>query len=187
LSVNKRINALEAEIEARYNELSELRAKDEPLPLKDYDFTGPDGKNVRLSKLFGPHDSLILVHNMGRQCPYCTIWADGFSDSYHRVSQKTAFVVTSRETVEEQQRNIKERGWQFPMVSSRGNRILEDLGFLEGDTVYPGLAYFTRDEHGEILYHSKHVFGSGDQFGMLWHLFDLVNKWDPAEFQKPRQ
>ena len=185
MSVKQQIAALEAEIEARYNELSELRAKEPPEPLKDYTFAGADGESVRLSELFGHHDRLILVHNMGRQCPYCTIWADGFSDSYRRIAGKTAFVVTSKETVEEQQRNIRERGWQFPMISSKNNQILEDLGFLEGGTVYPGLASLSRNEKGEVFYHGKQVFGSGDQFGMLWHLFDLVGKWDPAEYRAP--
>lgn len=71
------------------------------------------------------------------------------------------------------------------MVSSKDNSILEDLGFLDGDTVYPGLAYFSRNEQGVIYYHSMHIFGSGDQFGMLWHLLDLVGKWDPREYRKP--
>ncbi len=185
MTTKERIAALEAEIEARYNEISELRIKDMPMPWQDYQFVGGDGESVRLSQLFGDKDRLILVHNMGRQCPYCTVWADGFSDSYHRISARTAFVVTSKETIEAQNRNIQERSWQFPMVSSRDNRILEDLGFLDGDTVYPGLAYFSRNENGEILYRSKHTFGSGDQFGMLWHILDLVGKWDPSEY-KPR-
>ena len=185
MTLKQQIMQLEAEMEAKYDQLSELRAKAEPQALKDYKFNDVNGKAVVLSELFGQHDKLILVHNMGRQCPYCTIWADGFSDSYHRISRKMAFVVTSTETPGQQQENIRERGWQFPMVSSGNNSILEDLGFLEGDTVYPGLALFSRNTKGELFYHGKQVFGSGDQFGMLWHLMDLAGKWDPAEYSRP--
>lgn len=187
MSIRKRIAELEGEIEDRYNELSELREQDEPLPCEDYDFIGADGNMVKLSSLFGGHDRLVLVHNMGRQCPYCTIWADGFSDSYHRIAQKLAFAVTSKEGIGEQAQNIRERSWQFPMVSSRNNSFLEDLGFLDGDTVYPGLASFSKNEEGQVFFHGKRVFGSGDQFGMLWHLFDLAGKWDPAEYQQAKR
>jgi predicted dithiol-disulfide oxidoreductase (DUF899 family) len=186
MNIKQTILALEEEMEATYEKLSDLRASDPPTPWGDYDFIGADGQSVRLGDLFGNKDSLILVHNMGRQCPYCTVWADGFSDSYHRIAAKAAFVVTSKETIEAQQKNIKERGWQFPMVSSGDNRILEDLGFLGEGRVIPGLAFFSKNNNGEIFYHSRHVFGSGDQFGMLWHVLDLVGKWDPAEYQLPQ-
>lgn len=185
MTTEERITRLEEEMEQKYSELSELRAQADPVPLKDYEFIGSDHKTVKLSELMGDSDRMIIVHNMGRQCPYCTVWADGFSDSYHRISKKVPFVVTSKETVEEQKKNIEERNWQFPMVSSKDNRFLEDLGFLPGDLIYPGLAHVSKNPAGELFFHSRHTFGGGDNFGMLWHILDLVGKWDPEEYKKP--
>ena len=181
----ERIASLETEIETRYNELSRLRAQQEPVPIVSYVFAAADGRTVSLADLFGDKERLLLVHNMGRQCPYCTVWADGFSDSYHRLAKKMAFVVTSKETTDAQERNIKERGWTFPMVSSSDNLFLEDLQFVNGDTLYPGLAYLSRDREGNVFYHGKHLFGSGDNFGMLWHMLDLAGQWDEEEYAMP--
>jgi len=177
------IRTLEREIEEKYERLSELRAKVSPQKISDYTFIASDGNRVTLAELFGTADRLIMVHNMGRQCPYCTIWADGFSDSYHRISEKVPFIVTSKETVDVQQKNIEERGWTFPMVSSGDNQFLEDMGFLAGGSIYPGLGFFCKNEDGENFYHGKHVFGSGAQYGMLRHIFDFAGVWDPADYE----
>lgn len=182
MNLEEQIHQLEEEIETKSEQLSELRAQAKPTPIKDYDFIAHDGEVVRLSELFGESDRLIMVYNMGRQCPYCTVWADGFSDSYHRISQKLPFVVTSKETIEKQRENIAERGWQFPMVSSKENQFLEEMGFLKDGMMYPGMALLCKNEAGEIASHSRQVFGPGDNYGMLWHVFDLAGVWDAAEY-----
>ena len=33
--------------------------------------------------MFGEHDMLLLIHNMGQGCRYCTLWADGFTGFCH--------------------------------------------------------------------------------------------------------
>ena len=47
-------------------------------PVEDVVFESEVGP-VRLSELFGEHDDLVIIHNMGASCRYCTLWADGFS------------------------------------------------------------------------------------------------------------
>lgn len=184
MNLEEQIHQLEEEIEKAADQLSELRAQAEPTPIKDYDFIALDGEVVSLSELFGESDRLIIVYNMGRQCPYCTVWADGFSDSYHRISQKFPFIVTSKETIERQQANIAERGWQFPMVSSKDNQFLEEMGFLKDGRMYPGLALLCKNEAGEMASHGRRGFGPGDNFGLLWHVFDLAGVWEADEYSQ---
>lgn len=69
------------------------------------------------------------------------------------------------------------------MVSSRDNQFLEDMEFTVGENIYPGLGFFFKNDDGEIFYHGKHVFGRGDQYGMLWHIFDLAGVFDPADYE----
>ena len=35
---------------------------------------------------------LIVIHNMGASCPYCTLWADGFNGIYDHLADRAAFV-----------------------------------------------------------------------------------------------
>ena len=43
----------------------------------DYDLVDSENQKIKLSQLFGTKKDLILVHNMGKSCPYCTMWAEG--------------------------------------------------------------------------------------------------------------
>lgn len=62
---------------------------------KDYSLKDWNGRDVKLSRLFGKNNDLILVHNMGRQCPYCTLWADGFNGLVKHLEDRASFVVVS--------------------------------------------------------------------------------------------
>jgi len=73
-----------AEIRGR---MREAQASVEPEPVRDYEFTTPDGP-VRLSQLFGDKRDLFVIHNMGRSCPACTLWADGFNGSYPHIADR---------------------------------------------------------------------------------------------------
>ena len=73
------------ELDVYRREIREIRARmtqarrNRPLePVLDHVLFGLDGEK-RLSDLFGDADDLILIHNMGKGCPYCTLWADGFN------------------------------------------------------------------------------------------------------------
>lgn len=62
----ERIAALRAEMRA-------LQTEVEPEQVEDYKFSSVDGP-VHLSALFGDHNELIMIHNMGAGCIYCTLW-----------------------------------------------------------------------------------------------------------------
>ncbi len=85
-------------LEKRYfelgQELAEARRAVEPESVSDHEFQTPDGP-VSLSSLFGQQDDLIVIHNMGEACRYCTLWPDGFIRLHDHLRSGTAFVVSS--------------------------------------------------------------------------------------------
>src|SRR5215470_19252219 len=89
----------------------------EPEEVKDYVFQRADGGTVRLSDLFGAKSDLFVIHNMGKGCPYCTLWADGFNGVYEHLGNRAAFVVSSPDAPEQQRQFAASRNWKFPMVS----------------------------------------------------------------------
>ena len=44
----------------------------------DYTFDTDHGTTT-LTDLFGGRDTLLVIHNMGQGCRYCTLWGDGIS------------------------------------------------------------------------------------------------------------
>ena len=83
----------EKELTKWREKITELR-KSMPLEnVKDYNLKNSDGTTVSLHSLFGDKSDLIVVHNMGKKCPYCTLWADGFMGVYQHLENRAAFVV----------------------------------------------------------------------------------------------
>ena len=85
---------------------------------KDCVFKDWDNKTVKLSSLFGNKGDLILIHNMGKNCPMCTMWADGFNGVLQHLEDKAAFVVVSPDGPRTQKNFAKSRGWKFKMLSA---------------------------------------------------------------------
>jgi predicted dithiol-disulfide oxidoreductase (DUF899 family) len=162
-------------------EMRKTAAQVTPEPVADYVFAGKDGP-VRLSELFGDKDDLILIHNMGRACASCTLWADGFNGLYDHLADRAAFVVSSPDSPEAQQAFAASRGWRFPMVSHAGTNFARDMGYLRDDGWWPGISVFRRDGP-DILRVADAELGPGDDFCSLWHLFDLMPRgpagWEP--------
>jgi predicted dithiol-disulfide oxidoreductase (DUF899 family) len=167
-------NVYEA-LEAGRRRLAELRRQLPPEPVRDYDLVRSDGTPVRLYELFGDQDDLIVVHNMGRGCAYCTLWADGFSGVYDHLASRAAFVVSSPDRPEVQQAFADERGWSFPIVSTAGSAFTRDMGFIEGEGDYwPGVSAFRRHPDGSVTRVAKDYFGPGDVYCGVYHVFDLL-------------
>ena len=72
---------------------------------------------------------LFVIHNMGRSCPNCTLWADGFNGIYPHIADRAAFVVASPDPPDVQQSFAASRGWRFPMVSHQGSSFAADMGY----------------------------------------------------------
>jgi predicted dithiol-disulfide oxidoreductase (DUF899 family) len=180
------MNAKREQITAIQEEMRTLQAAVEPEEVQDYVLAGWNGP-VRLSELFGGKRDLIVIHNMGTGCPACTMWADGFNGVYDHLASRAAFVLASPNPVETQKKFAAGRGWRFPMVSYDGSSFAEDMGYREGGDPLdeklggwnPGVSTFRR-EGDRILRLSDTEFGPGDDFCVVFHLFDLIPDADPT-------
>ena len=166
-----------AEIAARIGELeTELRALQRQAGgevVADHELVGPDGP-VRLSELLGERDRLIVVHNMGFACPYCTMWADGFNGLLAHIEERAAFVVASPDSVEAQRAGAARRGWRMTMVSNGDSGFARAMGYEQDGAPLPGVSTFTRSADGTLRRHATSPFGPGDKFCAVWSFFDLL-------------
>ena len=180
------VAALE-DLEKAKQRLAELRRQMPPEPVEDYELEGQNGA-VKLSAMFGDKSDLILIHNMGSGCPYCTMWADEFNGVLHHLESRAAFVVVSPNHPKVQQDIAKKRGWRFRMYSAASTTFIKDMGFGSEQEHYdshamPGVSVFHRNAGGSIVRVSRDFFGPGDLYCGVWHLFDLLRDgpgdWEP--------
>ena len=162
-------------------QMTEL-AKSAPLEVSDYVFKTTDG-DVSLSKLFNCKSDLLMVHNMGAGCSYCTLWADGFNGIYPHLADRAAFCVSSPDAPGAQQKFATSRGWRFPMVSHQGSSFAEDMGYRSDDgNWHPGLSSFRMD-NGKITRIATTPMGPFDDYCAIWHMFNLLQNgsdgWQP--------
>lgn len=147
--------------------------------VKDYVFRDWNGGESKLSELFKEHDKLVAVHNMGKSCPYCTMWADGFNSIYGRVEKHSAFAVISPDPPDVQREFAETRGWTFQMASAAENTFFRDMGFEdEKGKPWPGVSIFAKSNGGEIKRHAKTFFGPGDSFCSVFSFLDMLPGYD---------
>jgi predicted dithiol-disulfide oxidoreductase (DUF899 family) len=153
--------------------MREARSAAEPEPVRDYELRTAAGTQ-RLSQLFGAHHDLIAIHNMGRGCVHCTLWADGFNGLYSHIADRAAFVVTSPDAVDVQRDFAASRGWRFPMASHQGSSFAEDMGYRSEKRGWlPGVSIFRR-KSDRIVRVADTGFQPNDDFCSLWHFFDML-------------
>ena len=177
------IAQLEHELLAKKRRLAELWQSAPREEFPDHTFSTWEGGEVKLSELFDGRDDLVLVHNMGASCSYCTMWADGFNGLVPHLEDRAAFVVVSPDPPEAQRTFAEGRGWRFRMVSAHGSDFTREAGFEEGEQGFlPGFSTFHR-EGGKIYRIGHREFGPGDDFCPTWHFFDLLEGglkgWEP--------
>lgn len=162
-------------------QLRKVQAEIEPHEVPDYEFQTTRGK-VLLSQLFGHHKDLMVVHNMGKSCAACTLWADGYNGIHQHVTTRAAFVVSSPDPPDVQEKFATSRGWVFPMVSHIGSSFAQDMGYRSSKGWRPGMSVFRRDAQ-KILRVSDVAWSPGDDFCTLWHFLDLLPEgaagWSP--------
>lgn len=180
---SKAVQRLEAKVFKLKQQLSHLRRKTRPKAVADYRFSDMEGKPLRLSQAFGRQKDLIVVHNMGRRCPYCTMWADGFNGVLPHLENRAAFLVASPDEPKDQKSFHRSRGWKFRMASTRGSTFSHDMGFEPAPgQCMPGYTTF-RKKQGRIERVSSTFFGPGDDYCSVFHFFDLladgIGDWGP--------
>jgi predicted dithiol-disulfide oxidoreductase (DUF899 family)/predicted enzyme related to lactoylglutathione lyase len=169
-----KISVLEQEILQKKAELVALKKAVPEIKVENYLFSLPNNETISLEALFGDSNELFIVHNMGKSCSYCTMWADGFNGIYHHLIKKAPFVVTSPDTPDVQEDFAASRGWKFPIVSTQNTTFKEDFGFAKDGYYYPGVSTFRKDKDGNIYHHAKTALGPGDDYCAVWHLLDLL-------------
>ncbi len=187
---NNRIQELESSVNAALEELVQLKKqRSSHEQVKDYELLNWAGGTTKLSELFGDKDDLIVVHNMGESCNFCTLWADGFNGFAKPFSDRAAFVVVSPDAPEAQQAFAKSRNWNFHMLSSQGSVFSEEMGFAyeKNDRKFhnPGYSTFRRQADGSIVRVAYDFFGPGDLYCAPWHMFALLEEgageWHPKK------
>lgn len=169
----KKIRALETSLVRAQEKLAALKRRRPPEPVADYELATLAGP-VRLSALFAGRRDLIVIHNMGRACAYCTMWADGFNGLLPHLADRAAFVVCSPDAPAAQQKFALSRDWRFTMVSGAGSAFTADMGFMpKPDEPWPGVSTFRR-VRGKIFRVASAPFGPFDSFCATWPLFALL-------------
>ena len=126
--IDQEISSIECEIELAKQRLLEARKRRPKEWVEDYLLLDIDNKEVRLSELFGDKPDLIIVHNMGTGCVYCTMWADGFNGLLPHLADRAAFALCSPDKPDVQKRFASKRNWNFKIVSTCNSSFAQDNG-----------------------------------------------------------
>jgi predicted dithiol-disulfide oxidoreductase (DUF899 family) len=182
------------EVDEIYKQIAELRKKQIEVAkgngleeVQDYVFKDTEGKEIRLMDLFGEQEELIVIHNMGKSCPYCTLWADGFSSSTPHIQDRCAFALTSPNDYETMRDFAKDRDWKFSYYSAFESSFTEDMGFSfvdenEKKRFWPGFTSFLKKDN-KVYRVACDTFGPGDFFSPIWGMIDMLHhsekEWHP--------
>ncbi|MEZ6243627.1 MAG: DUF899 family protein [Phycisphaerales bacterium] len=182
--MSDKINELLRRIDELKKELTEARRAAGPEPVQDYQLRRADASPVRLSELFAGKDDLLVVHNMGKGCVYCTLWADGFTGYAPHLLDRASFVLCSNDEPARAREFSESRGWNYPVVSGAGSSFAKDMGFASPEgKPWPGVSAFHKNADGTIVRTGSAPFGPGDDFCAVWPMLDLLeggaDGWQP--------
>ncbi|HEX4197005.1 MAG TPA: DUF899 family protein [Caulobacteraceae bacterium] len=202
---------LDEEIALR-RQIERVAAQRRALPLggrvpEDYVFAGELGP-VRLSHLFGDHDTLITYNLMfgprrERPCPACASLISGLAGQAREIGERVSFVVVAKSPIDRILAFARERGWaELRFVSSGGNSFnLDYRGETESGEEWPVFNVFTRQGgHMHQTYGGELMLAGGDPgeepraadlMWPLWNLLDLTpggrgQEWGPDEADASR-
>ena len=176
------IQALEQQIFELNMKLVELRknsSSDEEVP--NYTFQTQSG-DTSLLELFGDNDKLLVIHNMGQGCRYCTLWADGFNGFVPHLESAMSVVLVSKDAPDIQRRFANARGWRFRLASHSGGDYIREQTVKEEQDNMPGAVVYERNGD-KISRKNTCVFGPGDLYCSMWSLLGLAGMsaadWTP--------
>ncbi|MDH3374147.1 MAG: DUF899 family protein [Gammaproteobacteria bacterium] len=166
------------ELTAKLNELKKTSSGSE---VQNYAFSTLDGE-VTLLDLFGEHDRLLVIHNMGQGCRYCTLWADGFNGFLPHLESAMSVVLVSKDSPDAQRTFANSRNWRFRFASHGGGQYIQEQTVMEGEGNMPGAVVYER-EGNRITRKNAAVFGPGDLYCSMWNLLGLAGlsaaDWTP--------
>lgn len=180
-------------LEARKAFVAALRSDPQVVDASTFSFT-EGGVPRNLADFFGDQDDLIVIHNMGKSCVYCTLWADGLNGAIDHLKSRSALVLMNRDKTETQNDFAKERGWKYRMIRDEDGAFTLLMGFAsqEGNKIslMPGYSTFHRDSDGTITRVGFDYFGPGDVYMPVFPMLELLHdpdaKWEPQySYHKP--
>lgn len=175
------IASLEKQIRELTEKLNELRRLKPATEVRNYAFSAL-GAETDLLRLFGKLDRLLVIHNMGQGCRYCTLWGDGFNGFLPHLESIMSVVLVSKDPPEVQRKFANDRGWRFNLASHDGGDYLHDQGLSDDFDNMPGAVVYERV--GDTIYRKNTcVFGPGDLYCSMWGLLALAGiseeQWTP--------
>ena len=168
-------------------ELAKAREAEPLVPIEDFQLETAAGPRA-LSSFFGDHDDLLIIHNMGKACSYCTLWADGLNAYLPHVSRRAAVLFVSPDDPATMAATAEFRGWRFTMASDPTHEMTDTLGFWVDGGAYPGVSALVKTPEG-LMHKNSAYFGPGDDFCSVWPLFQLLEGgaegWEPRAADEP--
>jgi len=175
------INELEKQLFELTMKLGELRKKNLGRDVQNFTFSTLDG-DVSLLELFGNNDRLLVIHNMGQGCRYCTLWADGFNGFLPHLESAMSVVLVSKDAPDVQRLFASSRNWRFRLASHGGGQYIQEQSVMDGQDNMPGAVVYERDGD-QILRKNSAVFGPGDLYCSIWNLLAMAglseSEWTP--------
>ena len=179
--MTEEIQKLEQELYQLTGKLNQLKQKAPAVEVQNYQFQTQSGETCLLD-LFGDRDKLLVIHNMGQGCRYCTLWADGINGFLPHLESAMSVVLVSKDGPEEQRRFANERGWRFRLASHGGGSYMQEQSVMASEANAPGAAFYERDGK-KIMKRNTAVFGPGDLYCSFWNLLGLAGltekEWTP--------
>lgn len=165
--------------------LAEMKQKLPLVEVEDHFLLTTSGQ-INLKILFGNKDRLLLIHNMGSRCGYCTLWADGINGILYQLENEVSVALVNPDSPEQQRQFALSRGWKFQMASDPQKTLFKDFGFYkecgEHAGVWPGISALSL-KSGEIYRQSRSTFGPQDLYCSFWH---LLGHWPSSKKVYPK-
>ncbi len=183
------IAELQQQIMEKTSRLRELQAGLPGEEVKNYTFDTTEG-TVTLRDLFTGNRKMLLIHNMGQACRYCTLWGDGLNPFVTHLESALSVAMVSKDSPEVQRKFANSRNWRIRMASHGGGEYMTEQVAAEGMGNMPGAVVY--ELAGEkILRKASTWFGPGDLYCSQWHFLGLagigLDEWTPqyAYWQRP--
>ena len=188
----KEIQVIEKQIFELNIKLGELqKANTSTQEISNYSFDTQNGQ-ITLLELFGDNDKLLMIHNMGQGCRYCTLWADGFNGFVPHLESVMSVVLVSKDPPEIQRKFANSRGWRFQLASHSGGDYIQEQTVQEDQKNMPGAVVYERKDD-KITRKNSSVFGPGDLYCSMWSLLGFAGlsdgDWTPQYnyWQRPKK
>ena len=99
--MSEEIMKLEQELYKLTTKLNQLKAEHLGPEVSNYAFSTQQG-DITLEDCFGANDKLLVIHNMGQACRYCTLWADGINGFLPHLESVMSVILVSKDSPDQQ-------------------------------------------------------------------------------------